>query len=490
MSNTAHLQHDTAERPLPVLLAIRRLLSIMALLAAALALFPDQATGSPYSLFLRLDSAALAEGGADVPGQITGRPQVRRPTSLAAADRPLVLVDYTSQTPVILKRDDGTRPGAWHSKLLSVQYITPLREAPQESPWTVGLQLGKADNNISYDLLAESYSISADSDSYALSLAYQLNDDWRVGTGCTWIDSAAEARGPAVADYLGLPPDTSSWPGLSSEASRYVLGVSRSTPKWQWGLQYDWSAPSQRLRVTADSDDYGLDLSGNEHRLEAYLARPKGSETYFLSGWDEKADTAGTFALGLTGMAEIAAAANDRSLIAGWRKAEGLRGQQLTLDWRRTELFTDNHAYTGLVPDPANEMAGLLADADVATYSLRYGRQDPLSSRLTLLSSLTVHRALCDGNLLLRLSPEEGEDPETIGEYHIANGRLYLYTISVGLNYQTDDYRAALTYTSGYADANDAFKHGASPAQNGGGGDPSNHLKAQDFITASFARYF
>jgi len=60
-----------------------------------------------------------------------------------------------------------------------------------------------------------------------------------------------------------------------------VLGVSRSTPKWQGGLQYDWSAPRQHLRVTADSDDYGLDLSGDEHRLEAYLAYPKGSEAYF-----------------------------------------------------------------------------------------------------------------------------------------------------------------------------------------------------------------
>ncbi len=466
MSDTAHLEHDTTGQPTRILPAPRRLLSTIARLAAALVLSPNGAAASPYSLFLRLEADALAEGGADVPGQVTGRPQVRRPTSLSAADRPLVQVDYTSQTPVILKRDDGTRPGAWHSKLLSAQYVTPLREAPQESPWTVGVQLGKADNNISYDLLAESYSISADSDSHTLSLAYQLNNDWRVGAGCTWIDSAAEARGPAVADYLGLPPDTSSWPGLSSEASRYAIGVSRSMPKWQWGLQYDWSAPDQRLGVTADSDDYGLDLSGDEHRLEAYLARPKGSETYFLSGWDEKADTAGAFALGLTGMAEINFAARDKSLIAGWRKAEGLRGQQLTLDWRKTEFFTDNHAYTGLVPDPTNEMAGLGADADISTYSLRYGRQDPVSSRLTLLSSITVHRALCDGNLLLRASPEEGEDPETIAEYHIADGRLYLYTISVGLNYQTDSYHAALTY------------------------NPSNHLKAQDFITASFARYF
>ncbi len=488
MNNTAHLQHNITERPVSVLLAVGHLLSIVALLAAALALPGSQATASPYSLFLRLEANALAEGGADVPGQVTGRPQVRRPTSLTAADRPLVLVDYTSQTPVIVKRD-GTRPGAWHSRLLSVQYVTPLRIASQDSPWTVGLQLRKAENNISYDLLAESYSISADSDSYALSLAYQFNDDWQVGAGCAWTDSAAEARGPAVADYLGL--DDSNWPGLSSEATRYVVGVSHSTPKWQWGLQYDWSAPRQRLRVTADSDDYGLSLSGDQHRLEAYLARPKGSETYFLAGWNQKADTAGTFALGLTGMAEIAAAAQDSSLIAGWRKAEGLRGQQLTLDWRRTEFFTDNHAYTGLVSDPANEMAGLLADADVSTYSLRYGRQDPLSSRFTLFSSLTVHRALCDGNLLLRLSPEEGEDPETIAEYHIADGRLYLYTISVGLNYQTDDYRAALTYTSGYANADEAFKHQASyPAQNGGGGDHSSHLKAQDFVTMSFARYF
>ncbi len=487
MNNATHLQHKTIGRPHPV--AVRRLLAIVALVAAALVPAGNQASASPYSLFLRLDSASLAEGSADVPGQITGRPQVRRPTSLSAADRPLVLVDYTSQTPVVLKRD-GTRPAAWHSRLLSVQWVTPLREVPQESPWTVGLQLGKAENNVSYDLLGESYSISADSDSYALSLAYQLNNDWRVGAGCTWIESTANARGPAVADYLGLPPDTNNWPGVSSEATRYVLGVSRSAPEWQWGLQYDWSSPRQRLHVTADSDDYGLDLSGDEHRLEAYVAYLRGNETYFLSGWEQKADTASTFALGFTGMANIAAAARDKSLIAGWRKAKGLRGQQLTLDWRRTELFTDNHAYTGLVPDPSNEMASLSADADVSTYSLRYGRQEPLSSRLTFLSSITVHRALCDGNLLLRALPEEGEDPETVSEHHIAGGRLYLYTISVGIDYRTDEYRAAFTYTTGYADVNEAFKHEVSPEQNGGGVDPSDHLKAQDFFTTSFTKYF
>ena len=64
MSNTAHLQHQITGRLLPILSAVRRLLSIMALLAAALALFPNEATGSPYSLFLRLEADALAEGGA------------------------------------------------------------------------------------------------------------------------------------------------------------------------------------------------------------------------------------------------------------------------------------------------------------------------------------------------------------------------------------------------------------------------------------------
>jgi len=397
-------------------------------------------------------------------------------------------VDYTSQTPVILKRDDGTPPGAWHSKLLSVQYVTPLRETPPESLWTVGLELGKADNNISYDLLAESYSISANSDSHALSLAYQLSDDWRVGAGCAWTDTAGEARGPAVADYLGL--DNSNWPGVSSEATRYVVGVSHRTPKWQGGLQYDWSAPHQHLRVTADSDDYGLDLSGDEHRLEAYLARPKGNETYFLSGWDQKADTAGTFALGLTGMAEIAAAAKDRSLLVGWRKSEGRRGEQITLDWRKTSLGSDDHAHEGMIPDSSNELGRLQASADISTWSLRYGRQEPVGSRLTLLSSLTVHRAICDGNLLLAIAPEAGEELQTVTEHHISGGRLYLYTVTVGLNYTTDNYQALITYTSGYANADEALKQEAYPEQNGPPADPSNHLKAQGFITLSLSSYF
>lgn len=459
------------------------------LLLAVLLAIGGQVGASPYSLFLRLDSASIAEGGADVPGQITGRPQVRRPASLRQADQPLLKLDYTSQTPVIMERDD-TRVGQWDTEILKGQYIFPIGESAKQRRCTLGLEMDWSDNDIAYQAPDADYRLSASSDSQMLSLAYEMAPEWTVGAGCRRTDTDSLVQAPALAQYLGLPADTTDWPGLSSRSTTYTLGLSHRQPQEQWGLQYNWSSPGQRLHTAIGSDHYAAALSGDTHRLEAYTARQKGDELYFLSGWDWASRSRGNFLVGLAGIVQVDLSMKDRSLILGWRKGDRFGGQQVTVDWRKTSFWTDNHGYAGIIPGMSEEVAALGADGALSTYSVRYGRQTPLGDRFTLLSGLSAHRGVTDADLLAQVAPEVGEDLETVVQSQVRGGRLYLYVLSVGLSYEDDNYRAALTYGSGYANANSAFKEAVHDGDAEPDDEHHNHLKARDFMTFSFQTVF
>ena len=458
------------------------------LLGAGLAVSTPEAMASPYSLFLKVDTASVSEGGADVPGQITRRPQVRRPCSLSRAGQPVFRFDYSSQTPVTLDRGDD-RAAEWKDRLLSAQYITPLGRRAELQRWTMGVETHTGDHNIGGISPDWGYSFPVSLDSLGLSVAYRLDSEWTIGAGYDSRDSDSVVTGAALADYLGLAPDAPAWPGLDLEASKYTLAISRDRPEYEWGLQYDWSRPTQNLHLRLVADDYSASMGGDAYRLEGYLARPQGRETYFLSGWDSENQTQGVLLVGLAGSAGVGFSTSDRSLILGWCKGSNLRGQQLSLDWRESRFGTDNHGYVGLLA--SDEVAALSADGKLSTWSLRYGRQTPLGSHLVLLSSISMHRARADGNLLAQMASEPGEELETVAEYHIAGGRLYLYTMSLGLSYGNDRHRAALVYTGGYANANGAFKAGYDSGNSGDGEDGhSYHLRAGDFMTFSFETLF
>src|SRR5690606_10249720 len=67
---------------------------------------------SPADLFWRLEADAMAEGGADVPGQISLRPQLERPASLPAAGDGGFRIGNADYAPIRLSRG-GRLVGRW-----------------------------------------------------------------------------------------------------------------------------------------------------------------------------------------------------------------------------------------------------------------------------------------------------------------------------------------------------------------------------------------
>jgi len=431
---------------------------------------------SPYDLFFQADSAALAGGGGDVPGQITGRPQVRRPTGLPETDHALVRLDYCSQTPLVLRRG-GITLGRWHSDVRREQYISPLGRTEQESGWTLGLQRQTTNDHIWYDFEEKEYTFQSCGKRYTSALAYAAGSGWRVGGAYGWGKLSAAAQGKGVADILGLPAGTTQWPTLRSDDRSYALGLARVTPEWEAGIQHDWSEPTQTLHVTTDTGQYLAPMQTSSERTEAYLARHQGSETLFITWHDSRSDSAGRILLGLTARGDTELHTEGCLVGIGWRATQDARIEQLQLDWRDSSFRTFDQGYRGVLPGLMADVYVLRADADVSTVSLRYGCQRPLSGNWGWMSAASVHSSKIAGNWRIRSSRGLGQDPQTHSEGHIPNGRVRMLALSLGLIYENERCAAAFTYTGGYAEVNDALKRLFHKERVEPGEGPTNKLK-------------
>ncbi len=438
---------------------------------------------SPYDLFLRADTAALANGGGDVPGQITGQPQMRRPTSLPETDRAVVRLDYCSQTPLVLKRE-GATIGEWRSNALDAQYILPVGRSAHESAWTLGLQRRTTDDDIWYNFEDEAYALCSSSSQFAAALAYTSQRRWRAGAAYNWGEVNATAQGASVAEILDLSGGTTDWPRLCSDARAYTVGLSWATPRWEWGVQYDASDPHHSLYVTRDDSHYTAPTLTTSQRTEVYLARHRGSETYFLTGYDYNSRSSGPILLGALGRGDIRLSTEDLSVGIGWRADHGSWVEHLQLDWRDSCVGGYAQGYEGLLPGILGDVYTLRADVDVSTVSLRYSYQRPIAGNWSWLSAASAHRSKLTGNWRLRRSEGIGQDPETMSEAHITGGRLHLLALTLGLSYDSDRCTASFAYTGGYADVNDAFK-GIVGDGDGGAGGPSTKLKPNPIATFS-----
>ncbi len=467
---------------------VRRLLFI-GLVAYALFTFAPRpaAALSPYDLFLRADTTSVAAGGADFPGQITGHPQVHRPTSLPETDRALLRLDHCSQTPLVLRRD-STTIGRWHTNILSEEHIIPLATARGGSGWTLGVGRKTINDHIWYDFADQDYGLRCSNKQTTAALAYGSESGWRAGAGYKWGKFAATARGARLADILDLPAATTDWPYLQSDAQQYTLGVARGTPEWKWGFQYAWSEPRQTLHVTRSNNYYTAPMRAISRHREGYLAWHGGSETYFATGYDSHSYSAGSILLGLTARGDTKLDTKDSSVAVGWRATQGRRIEQLQLDRRHTSLQTFNQGYAGILPGILANIYALRADADIFTVSLRYGSQHPLSGDWAWLSAIGTHYTKVEGNWRLRSSQGIGRDPRTLSELHISGGRLRLLTLSLGLIYENERSKLVLTYTAGYGEVNDALKTFLRKEKPGEG--PSHKLKPNPVVTASLEYRF
>ena len=454
---------------------------------------------NPASLFWHMDTMSLAEGGADIPGQIAGRPQVARPTSLAHTDGGLVRINHSANTPLSLVQSSW-EVGRWDTSISSQELVFPVGGAKDARRWTIGIENLRVSDDIRYHSARYGYNASLESNRRMVGASYQSESGWIAGAVYGWGESAATAWGKSVADNLRLPADTTDWPNLRSDVSDCTLGLSRRQGRWEYGLQHSWATPSALMSVTRKTYHYTAPIESDTKRSEAYVAYRKGAETWFTGGWDYESHGAGTILVGAIGRGDVDGSMDDSSLAVGWRKTKGRAVQQVVLDSRKTRFGTYDQVSEGPLPGLGSDVRCLRANGKISTVSLRYGRQTPLADDWLLLSGLGFSYADVDFHGRVRNASGIGRDPETIVEYDVAGGLLRLLSLSLGVAYQTDRLRAAFTCTGGYAAVSDAF-HPTKPDDGGGGGggggDPppptpghKNSLRPKYLLTFTTDYYF
>ena len=153
---------------------------------------------NPADLFWEAEAPLAVLGGGDVPGQITGRAEVDRPTSLAAAERPLIRFDFHSQTPIVLERGDTT-VARWRTDVTAEECVIPLGAPSHGSCWTVGLRNRSSRGAIEDRQADLDYHLSLDDDRRTLAVAYAWRPGWVLGCGLTDEALRSVASGASVA---------------------------------------------------------------------------------------------------------------------------------------------------------------------------------------------------------------------------------------------------------------------------------------------------
>jgi len=479
----ANTNGDGAARsPRHSAIIVRRIFLLLLVYGAVAGAQRPAAAFSPYDLFLRTDATSLAAGGGDVPGQITGHPEVRRPTSLAQSDQGLLRLECCSQTPLRLERDSATI-GRWHTTNRSQQWVLPLGKRRDDCGWTLGLQRETITTDIWYHLENQDYQVYASENPLTAALAYEGESGWIVGVAHTRGEITATAQGARLRDILDLPDDTTQGPRLHSIMRQSTLGLARDRGDWEWGIQYYWSKPKHTLYVSRAGSQYTAPIQAAGRRREAYAALHRGNETYFLTGWDSDSESTGTILLGLTARGDTEVTSQDSSVGVGWRRKQDVHIDQVELDWRRSCFQTYDQGYAGILPGLSANVYGLRANGQVSTMSLRYGRQRRLSDSWSWLSGISAHYAEVDGNWRVRSSQGIGRDPETLSECCVSGGLVRMLAVSVGIAYQTGRWNGTLAYAGGYATVNDAFRTvlEKEPSKEG----PSNKLKPKPLLALS-----
>lgn len=437
-------------------------------------------------LFWRANTRALKFGGADLPGQITGQPEIGRPTSLAGIEQGQIDFEYCSQTPLQLKQA-GVTLGRWDSETSTEQLVMPLAKPGVVSPWKLGMEHRKIRERLWYRSGDLDYQLDSTNHRQTVALAYEFPAGWTIGGAYGWGSIDAVVQGESLAAELELPPTSSSWPRFDTDAREYTLAVSRETPKHEYGFQYTWGRPRQTLQLTRKTYQYSAPLQASSHRWEGYMALHHGNETYFLTGSDSHSRSQGTILVGLVGRGDASVSRKDLTLAIGYHRTEGQHTKQLVFDWRQTQFGTFDQGYVGFLPGISAEVYALRADLKVSTFSLRYGTEHPLGRGWSWSLAVGMHYSVVQGNWRLTSSQGLGRNPRTISEYHISDGIVRMLALSPGLSYENGRFAGALVYTAGVAEANDAFR---ADLERKPGEGPSQQLQPRPFLTLSFRYSF
>ncbi|MGD9496527.1 MAG: hypothetical protein AB7Y46_09470 [Armatimonadota bacterium] len=453
-----------------------------AIVASALLLAVAPACAlSPYDLFFRSEANAMLLGGGDMPGDLQGQPDLRRPTTLLQLERPVARLDVCSQTPLELTSAQGTR-GRWRSHLVRAAWLSPLGE---DERWALAVELGMVKDAIGSAGQDDALRAQIDGHSACVAAACRPAEGWRAGAAYSWGASEGSARGTTVAELLDLPEDAPRWPTIDVEDRALVLSLAEDDGPWQWAVLAGRSDPAATLMVRRARYDYSAPMEAGARWQEAWVGHRQGRVQWWALARDYHASGDGSIYLGAVGRGDVRFSADDRSLALGLRIEDRRATTQAQVDWRTSRFSTGLQGYAGLLPGISTDVHTLSAGARAHIGSIRLGHTRHLAGNWSWALSTSAHRAELGADAVIRRMSGLGSNPITEAEAHLTGGELRLWALTAGLVYADEHLRAILTGTAGLAQTNTALE-GFLDGEDGDGADGAGRrLRVRPLITSS-----
>lgn len=413
---------------------------------------------SPADLFWRIEADAMAEGGADVPGQISLRPQVERPASLPAAGDGGLRISSADYAPIRLSRGED-QVGRWDCAASGVEVFLPL-SPPGDTGWTLGLQQVNSTDDVWFyesssalDAAAD-YQLRMETSSQMVGVAYRDRSGLTLAAARRWGTSSGSARGSRLAEALDLTNDTS-WPAVETEFTDHIVAGSLAIGEWECGVQRTWSEPRTAMQLTRKSYKYSAPMESDGAGTEGYIAWRRGPESYFATLSDEKSASSGTILMGAVGRGDVSLETRDRSFMLGWRRGEGRRLRQLVLDRRVSSMGSRAQGYTGVLPGISSDVYTLRLGYDVSTVSARYAYRRPLAGNFDVLAAAALQYSNVDAQFRIRRARGFWSNPKTVTEYAVDEGIVRMFALALGVGYEDGNCSASFVCTGGLAGASE-----------------------------------
>jgi hypothetical protein len=390
-------------------------------------------------LYWRPEADAMLEGGPDLPGQITGRPDLNEPTSMAFHEGGLLRADYVVPAPLDIKRGSFFTFGHWKDKVVRQRLVVPVKGEGFSTPWILGIEMDAVTDVIDLSQAGINADVRASVNPRRFAVAYRGKDGWIFGGVYGWGDEDVTLGGASLLDALG----GSGLPRLHTNGKEFGLGVSKTGSRLGYGAQYTWMQPTSSFSVGPVGEGIELPRSADGHRAEAYLTWTAGRDVLYLSGRQIKTDNGTNLGLGPDGVRTSLALEDDLGAI-GWRRAVGPHRHTFVVDRRVSRADGGLSLTSGAAEDRIG------AGVRVATWSARYGYQRDLT-KSGLYLGVGVSGQLSEARLSAAAVTGGVVRASTI----IPDGKLSVGSATGGLGFRNRDWDALISYTYAAADTRD-----------------------------------
>ncbi len=339
----------------------------------------------------------LAQGGAAVPGAITGTAEVRQPTSLAEASGGLLRLNHIRERTLNWHRY-GRRIGGAEGRGWTEEFIWPLDRNNEATRWYVGIESENFSSSADYDRIRpgrkDACEMSIDSRVRRAALLYRVSGNTSLGLG--WAAPRYDVSG-LVLRWRKLPQPPSpmdEFPfALDLDAEHKTIAVQHQVQDRRWGVGYSKIQADNLFGVTIDENNYWAQCTGQGDTWRAYYRSGEPRQCYFMHGWQTDITADGPTLAGRMLRGEHNFQFTRRGVRAGRRVVSDGFESQVTFEYDRSFGALDGYIDTDLLPFPLGKRQGLDSWGSLRTFGLRYGGGEQISSEVRLLWGLSLLRS-------------------------------------------------------------------------------------------------